>query len=429
MNHPSSETQKLDWGALIMGLFLALGFVSMLLLAAFLFLLGISVLPGVKIREPLSILILAGGVFASGILVLPGLYFNVRRLFNQPEIQLHAPPLGDRIIIPTILSTWLLCLALGQISTGSQLGSAIVLPVINILAVGLPILLYLRISLRGLKLPSARRAWSLFGASLIISPTLAFILEGLAVVVIVLLYALYARFLPGLQDTLKSMLNTFQSSSRTETDTMRLAAKLLFAPGAAFTVLVTFSLAVPLIEETSKTILIWPLINRIRRPVEGFVLGTLCGAAFALAENIGFASTGSADWTINVATRATAALPHMLNSGILGWALVSAWKEHRYGRLAKAFLAVILIHGIWNAASLGLAMNSLADYAADVPFYLQNSYPWASAWVLLAAGAFGGLIFNNIQMRKLQANEPDEIIEYNSTLLSPTSGGNNDGHP
>jgi len=279
-----------------------------------------------------------------------------------------------------------------------------------------------------LELPSARRTWSLFGASLIVSPTLAFILEGLAVVVIVLLYALYASFIPGLQATLKSTLNAFLARNGSEADSTRLAANLLFAPGAAFTALTTFSLAVPLIEETSKTILMWPLINRIRRPVDGFVLGTLCGAAFALAENFGFSSTGSADWTINVATRATAALPHMLNSGILGWALVSAWKEHRYGQLAKAFLAVILIHGAWNATSLGLAMNSLADYAIDVPFYLQYSYPWLSAWVLLAVGAFGGLIYNNTQMRKLLANEPAEIIEYNSTLLSQTPGENNDGH-
>ena len=429
MKQPSTTAQQIDWGALIMGLFLALSIASMFLLTGFLVLFGISALPGLKTRDPLTFLILAGGVFALGILLFPGLYFNLRKLFNQPDLHFDLPRLDDRILIPTLVTTWLLCLVLGQISTVNQISSAILLPVLNVFAVGLPILLYLRLSLRGLELPSARRAWSLLGASLIISPTLAFIFEALAVGLILLLFMAYANFIPGLQAALNSILRTFQTGSRSENETMRLAANLLFAPGVAFTAIGTFSVAVPLIEETLKPILIWPLINRIRRPVEGFVLGTLCGAAFALAENIGFTSTGSADWAINAATRATAALPHMLNSGLLGWALVSAWKEHRYGRLAKTFLAVILIHGTWNAISLGLAMNGLADYVSNVPFYLQNSYPWVCAWVLLAIGAFGGLVFNNVQMRKLRASEPDENIEYNSTLLSQTLGGNNDGHP
>ena len=76
----------------------------------------------------------------------------------------------------------------------------------------------------------------------------------------------------------------------------------------------------------------------------------MCGTAFALIENIGFTSAGSADWISSVAARTTTALPHIFNSGLLGWALVSAWHEHRYGRLLATFLAVILVHGTSAAA-------------------------------------------------------------------------------
>lgn len=429
MNYLSPTNQPNDWGAFIMGLILALGAASMLALVGFLVLFGLSAMPGMNTGEPLSILILAGGTFVLGILLLPGCYFNFRRFFHKSDKCLHLPALDDRILIPALITTWLLSLILGQISTGSQMVSVFVLPVINIFAIGLPILFYIRISLRGLEFPSARRGWSIFGASLVISPALAFIFEALAVGVIILLFMVYASFIPGLQDVLKSLINSFQSSSRGEDETMRRTANLLFAPGVAFTALGAFSLAVPLIEETIKTILIWPFLSRIRRPVDGFVLGILCGSAFALTENIGFASAGSADWAVSAAVRATSALPHIFNSGMFGWALVCAWKERRFRQLATTFLTIILVHGTWNAISLGLAMSNFAPYVTDVPFYLQYSYPWIAAWIVLALGTFGGLIFINIQMRKLLINDQDEKAVYNSRLLSQTLGENNNGNP
>jgi hypothetical protein len=343
---------------------------------------------------------LAGGTFLLAILLSPGFYFNCRKFFNKPKRSLNLPSFDDWIVFPALITTWLASLVLGYTISGSQIASTILLPLVNIFAIGLPILFYICISLRGLELPTARRGWSIFGASLLVSPALAFIFEGLALGVIIILFMIYASFVPGLQDTLKSLMTTFQSSNRNEAESMRLAANLIFAPGAAVAVLGTFSVAVPLIEETFKIILILPFLNRIRRPVDGFVLGILCGAAFALSENIGFSSAGSADWAVNVAARATAALPHMFNSGIFGWALVSAWKQHRVWLLALTFFSIILVHGTWNAVSLGLAMNNLAQYEANIPSFLQNSYPWIAAWVVLAAGSFVGLLFNNLQMRK-----------------------------
>jgi RsiW-degrading membrane proteinase PrsW (M82 family) len=166
-----------------------------------------------------------------------------------------------------------------------------------------------------------------------------------------------------------------------------------------------FSVATPLIEETVKIALIVFYLRRINHPLEGFVLGILCGAAFTLSEGIGYTSTGTTGWAISAAARASTALPHILNSGMLGWALVSAYKEHRYARLIGAFLAAILLHGLWNAISLGLVMNGFSSLVADVPFYLQNAYPWFAGWIILTIGTFIGLIFNNRQMRNASRNQ------------------------
>jgi hypothetical protein len=401
MNLPTPENQYTDWEALFTSLFLLMGIAFLLAMSGLLVLFGLSALPGAKTSEPLNILLLAAGTFFLVMLLIPGFYLNCLKFFNRPYEPKHLPALNDRIVLPVLITIWLFSLVLGNFLSSNQIASAILLPMTNIIAIGLPILFYIRISLRGLELPTARRGWSIFGASIMVTPTLAFIFEGLALGAVIVLFIVYASFVPGLRDLLKSLMTSFQSSNRSEDESMRLVAHLIFAPGVAVAALGTFSVAVPLIEETFKVILILPFLSRLRRPVDGFVLGILCGAAFALSENIGFSSAGSADWAANVAARATAALPHMFNSGLFGWALVSAWKQHRYGRLVITFISVLLVHGTWNAISLGLAMNNLAPYGANIPFYLQNSYPWIAAWIVLAAGSFAGLLFNNLQMRKI----------------------------
>lgn len=429
MNQKTQPGESTHWSALLMGLFLIIGAGTTLILSVFLFLLGLSASStNGNNSTSLSMLILSAGTFGLVILILPGILLNVQSFLNLPafwrEDKFRIP---DHILLPTIIIAWPASLIVGQIASGNHWSSAFVLPVVTILAIGLPILLYIRISLRGLALPPARRGWSIFGASLLVSPVLALVFEALAVGVILIVYMGYASRVPGLKDVLSTLVSSLQSGSATENETMHLAASLAFAPGAMIALLTTFSIAVPVIEETIKIAVIWVYLGRLRRPLDGFVLGILCGAAFALTESLGFASAGAADWTANAAARATAALPHILNSGLLGWALVSAWKEHRYGRLTATFLAVILVHGVWNAVSLGIALSEFSPFIANVPALLQNRYPWYAAWALLVLGSLVGLIFNNRQMRKLVSNEENEKLRYNSRLLSNNFGENDNG--
>jgi hypothetical protein len=416
MNQSAPGNRSVEWPALLMGLLLATGAASMLLLAALLAILRLTALPNSNNAEALSMLLLAAGTFFLGLLLLPGIYFNARKFFGATELSLHPPKLNDWIFVPALVITWLMLLLLGQLTTGHTLLAAWILPVANIFAISLPILLYLRISLRGLGVPSARRSWSIFGASFLIVPGLALFFEAIAVGVIVLLLFLYASTVPGLNETFGLLVENVSAGTVSETELTRLTASLLYAPGASVAMLAAFSLAIPLIEETFKLTVLWFYLGRIRRSVDGFVLGILCGAAFALAENIGFTSAGAGDWLASIVARATSALPHIFNSGLLGWALVSAWKEHRYLRLAAAFFAVVLLHGTWNAISLGLAMSGLSTYVAEVPVIFQNDFAWLAGWGMLAVGALIGLVYNNRQIRKLALNEAPEKVGYNLPL-------------
>ena len=181
-----------------------------------------------------------------------------------------------------------------------------------------------------------------------------------------------------------------------------------------------FSVAIPAIEEAIKVAALWIFADKIKHPMQGFALGVLCGAAFALAENLGFSSTGANDWLATASLRASPALPHMLNSGILGWALVSAWKKHSYLRLGVAYVAVMLIHGLWNAISLALWLNSLAPYVQTIPGFVKDPVPFLSGWIVMILGTFAGLGYANQALRR---SSPAEV-EYNEPLPSLNSGDN-----
>jgi hypothetical protein len=407
MNQSAPDNKSADLPALFMGLFLIIGAAFMLMMAMFFAIVGLASGPELKNAGPLSMYLLATGTLLMGLLLLPGIYFNGRKFFGAADLTLRMPHINDWLLIPALVGIWSMTLVLGQLSASHAILSILIMPIANIFAVGLPILLYLRISLRGLDFPTARRGWSVLGASMLITPSLALFFEAIAVGIIVFLLYLYANTIPGLTETFSTLITSIQSGNASDSEITRVSASLLFAPGVSIAGLSAFSIAIPLIEETFKLTVLWLYLGRIRRPVDGFVLGTLCGVAFALAENIGFTSAGSADWMANVAARTTTALPHIFNSGLLGWALVSAWREHRFGRLLATFIAVVLVHGTWNAISLGLAMSGLASYMADVPAILQNELAWLAAWGLMAFGTLIGLIYNNRQMRKLSGDSPE----------------------
>jgi hypothetical protein len=405
-----------------MGVLLALGATLLLIGALLLVVMGLSSLPYMNTDEPLSLLMLAGGMLLMGLLLLPGIVLNARKFFGFSELSIYIPSIHNAILLPVLAIIWIAILVLGQAASSNTTTAILLLPVLNLLAVGLPILAYLRIVLNGLPLPAARRGWSLFGASAITAPLLISIFEAFAFLAFLLLFVLYATTTPGLDTALQSVIDTLQTNRSALDSLTKEFATLLLAPGTTVALLGLFSLAIPIIEEALKIILLWFYADRLRSPVEGFVLGVLCGAAFALVENIGFASTGTSDWTIGVFSRATAALPHIFNCGLMGWALASAWQKKKYVQLFAAYSTAIIVHGTWNALSIAFAFSSLGTFIADIPAIIETPIPAVATWGVLTIGLAAGLFFANHQMRKVAANEAAEDVGYNPPAVTLNSG-------
>lgn len=400
---PATPAQT-DWAALVMGLLLVVSALGLVGIAPLLVVLGLSAMPTLGEGDALTLLMLAAGTFTLGVLLAPGAYLNARKFFNLPEPRFGLRGLTPGLLLVMLLVVWVISLALGYGLSGNATFSLLLLPIVNVAALMLPVGIVLVISLRGLPLPSPRRAWSVFGASAVLGPTLAIFFELFAFIGFALLFVLYASSTPGLDIPFGLLMQELQNEMGSMDFISQQATTLLLSPGAALLLLGLFALAVPVIEEAFKVFLLWFYAGRMRSPVEGFVLGALCGAAFALAENIGFSSAGAEDWLANVLTRATAILPHTFNSGLVGWGLAVAWQKRGYVRLGLAYLAAVLVHGVWNGLSVALALNSISGFAADVSPLIETPLPAAITWGVLVLGILLGLFLANRQMRRQAAS-------------------------
>ncbi len=82
-----------------------------------------------------------------------------------------------------------------------------------------------------------------------------------------------------------------------------------------------FSVMIPMLEELVKPLAVWLFGNQISTPAQGFALGALCGASFALLETFGV-SAQSDDWTTLLLTRLGTDILHVTTAALMGAAIV-----------------------------------------------------------------------------------------------------------
>ncbi len=319
-------------------------------LAAALGLLGVMELArsGLASVEATALFLMASGMALTGALALPSAAYALARLRRA-----SLPWPGWLNLTTVRRSIYLLPLVvlLGYgISTLPAL-SWLLLPPLHLLALGIPILWLLWFGGRGLNVGSPQRAWGVFGAGLVLAPLLILLLELVAVLAILLLVALFLASQPELVRELMQLAESLRAADLNPEQISRLMAPYLANPRVPFTLLIFFSGLVPLIEELLKPIGVWFLSGRNLTPAQGFLAGLLSGAGYALFENLALSSQAEM-WAFAVTARAGTSLLHMVTAAISGWALALAWREGRYLRLVLSYLAVMLIHGLWNGLSL-----------------------------------------------------------------------------
>ncbi|MCX8061946.1 MAG: PrsW family intramembrane metalloprotease [Anaerolineales bacterium] len=358
-----------------------------------------------------SLLLLAGGFFTTGLLLIPSTLLAFSRFFgwNTPTWMhsLHFPPLYLMIFFyPLILlgGYWL--------STHAIM-AYLLLPLLHILAIGTPIAVVLEISLTGLSGVSPQRKWSALSVGMTLSPFLIFIVEIIALIFPLVLFALWTSLDPERLIKLNQLAETFRqplTNPETLLDTLK---PYLADSSLVLTILIFVGLIVPLIEELIKPVGVWFLYGRTQGTLDGFVAGALCGAGYALLESFMLGSSKS-DWLFAVLGRSGTGAIHIFASALVGATLTEVWRNQRYLHLVLAYLIAVFFHGIWNSFAILMALRSVS--ASEQGFWAlpltQELAAIAPLSMLLLAGlGISGLWLFNRQIRQGQRSNSQKLIK------------------
>ena len=178
-----------------------------------------------------------------------------------------------------------------------------------------------------------------------------------------------------------------------------LLSPLLTKPGVIVTALIYTALFVPAVEELFKPLGVWLLARKLDSPAQGFALGALSGASYALIETIGVSGQGG-EWATLLFTRIGTGLLHITTSALMGAAIVVALRQRRYLRLVGTYILAITLHGLWNTFAILYSFSSLAKLLGHTDRLSTIQPITIIAMSILSVGLFMILLSVNRQMGK-----------------------------
>lgn len=310
----------------------------------------------------------------------------------------------------------LLCIlvAAAAILIGRQIGGIepfnwMLLPLLTLPAVVLPLVVLLALGAQRLPLAARWQSWSVLGLGMTLAPLLLLILETIAAIILFIGVVIYISSQPELASELQGVARQLMVLSPQSEAAQDLLLPYLTKPGVMVMALLYIAVLVPAIEELCKPLGVWLLAGKLNSTAQGFTLGALSGAGYALVETIGVSGQAS-EWAILLFTRIGTGLLHITTSALMGAAIVSAWRERRYRRLIGTYLFVVLLHGLWNAFAMLLTFSTLAEFL-DQSGPLGTLQPWLSAiMILLAVGLFVILMTSNRRIRAMTISPRSEPV-------------------
>ena len=255
---------------------------------------------------------------------------------------------------------WILLVGLGTLVSSLPLASAWLLPPIHILTMSLPPLIILWSVGRALR--GLGGSWREVIVGMVGGGTLgiggSLIGEALVVLVLVGVAIVVTPLMPDEMEQIAALADGLQDPSGPVDMTSLM--QLLLSPPIAISVLGIFSIPVPLIEEIFKTLAAGVVVGWVRpHPARAFLWGVASGAGFALAENLFNGALGGAEgWAIGAIARFGATTMHCAAGGLVGWGWGQLWVERRILRLLGAYIVAVIVHGVWNAATVSAALLS-----------------------------------------------------------------------
>jgi hypothetical protein len=275
----------------------------------------------------------------------------------------------------------------------------LVLPILTIPAVVLPLGALLALGTRNLPLATRWQSWSILGLGMTLIPFILLILEiGIAIILFFGVIA-YIMAQPELAYRLQGLSQQILVLGPQSEAALDLLSPLLTKPGVIVTALIYTALFVPAVEELFTPLGVWLLARKLDSPAQGFALGALSGASYALIETIGVSGQGG-EWATLLFTRIGTGLLHITTSALMGAAIVFALRQRRYLRLLGTYILAITLHGLWNTFAILYTFSSLAKLLGQTDRLSTIQPITMIAMSVLAVGLFMILLLANHQMEK-----------------------------
>lgn len=349
-------------------------------------------LPGAQLRLFLMSAVFLGLTFPA----LPSLYHSIRRLLGLPP----APQASRRDFI--IASAGLLLFAAGLglllLTEPPHLVALLLFPLALLFVTFLPILWLVTLIRRGVPLPSLQRSWGTVNFTMFLTTPLIILIELIGLVFAVILVTLVVMQNPEWVAQIQALGEKLIASGGDVEQASELVLPWLTNPWVLAALALTIAVLTPLLEELLKPLALYFMRRQVLLLQQGFVLGALCGASFALVETLVSLTNvvgqpGSAGMAIG---RTGTALIHITASAIMGRMIVQ-FREPGHGmRFLRAWLGASLLHGLWNLLALASGLLPSALSLAESPA-LNIIIP--SVMALLAIACLLYLITQNRRMQ------------------------------
>ncbi|NLG99604.1 MAG: PrsW family intramembrane metalloprotease [Chloroflexi bacterium] len=349
-----------------------LGMVFSFLGAGFLFVIGLMTVfsESQDLTSVIPVFGLAWICLFVALLAVPSTLYSVQHISGWRISLPHLP--GFRLSSMLIL-LWPLILLIGNFIAARSNLAWILLPPLQLLAVGLPVWWLAEIARRKLSVGTRQRGWGLINFSILITTPAVMIVEIVVFGLLLVLFIMWLYTQPELVNQLEALAPRLQNSLDDPEAIIQVLRPYLTNPWVIAGSLAILAVLVPLIEEFIKPAAIWMLAGKKLTPAQGFIAGAFCGSAFALIESLFYLITPvDAGWGLLVAGRAGTALLHITTTALVGLAMARAWGGGSYLRLALVYFFAVFLHGLWNGLSV---LSGLAPFLQDFPgelFILGN---------------------------------------------------------
>ncbi len=375
-NQPAARTDYMSIAQLTVS---GLGLIFSLLAALGLAIFGVlALMDGTDLASTTSLFSTAWISLFLAVLAVPSVLFSIQRLGGRAPA---LPQVRSLRLVSLLILVWPLVLLLGEIVSRQPRLAWLLLPPLQLLAVGIPVWWLVEIIRHKLPLKSRQRGWGLVNFSVFITTPLLMFVEVLFMAGLLILFALWVNSQPELLSLLERLAQRLVNAPAEPEAVLKIIQPYLQNPLLVFGILGIVAGLVPLIEELLKPLAVWAVAGNRLSPAEGFVAGGLCGAAFGMVESLFYLSTPLGEgWAALAVGRAGTALLHIATTAIIGWAMAYAWQKAAYLKLALAYLLAVILHGLWNALSILYGLGGTMNDAAAGPQAL---------WGLLRMAPFG----------------------------------------